>query len=73
MPKIGFPGDEKVPNDFFGQLIWPLHLVFPKLLPQAHVSPVPLRVYRWWVFSTVQACRQLLSALTNPWRVLSRK
>ena len=32
-PKIGFPGDEKVPKDFFGQLIWPLHLVFPKLLP----------------------------------------
>ena len=23
-PKIGFPGVEHVPNDFFGQLIWPL-------------------------------------------------
>ena len=23
-PQIGFPGVERVPNDFFGQLIWPL-------------------------------------------------
>jgi len=23
-PKIGFPGVEELPNDFFGQLIWPL-------------------------------------------------
>ena len=28
---IGFPGVEKLPHDFFGQLVWPLPLVFPRL------------------------------------------
>ncbi|MFT6144308.1 MAG: 3-mercaptopyruvate sulfurtransferase SseA/sterol desaturase [Myxococcota bacterium] len=28
---IGFPGVEKVPHDFFGQLAWPLGLLVPRL------------------------------------------
>ncbi|MFT5587639.1 MAG: 3-mercaptopyruvate sulfurtransferase SseA/sterol desaturase [Cognaticolwellia sp.] len=28
---IGFPGVEKVPQDFFGQLVWPLGLAIPQL------------------------------------------
>ena len=30
-PKIGFPGVEEVPNDFFGQMVWPLPLLIPPL------------------------------------------
>jgi len=29
--KIGFPGVEHLPNDFFGQLIWPIPLALPTL------------------------------------------
>ncbi len=28
---IGFPGVEKLPHDFFGQLVWPLGLAIPRL------------------------------------------
>ena len=30
-PKIGFPGVELVPNDFFGQAFWPIPLAIPSI------------------------------------------
>ena len=33
-PKIGFPGDEDVPQDFFGQVLWPLQQLLPERIPK---------------------------------------